>query len=795
MKHRSIVLGLVVLVVLGFVGARAYSADLPTSFDLRNYNGHNYVTGVRDQGSYGTCWTHGAMASMESNLLMTSAWASAGESGEPNLSERHLDWWNGFNTFNNDDYPGSGLIVHEGGDYRVAAAYLARGEGAVRETDAPYTQIAVPPERYDANYHYFYPRDIDWFSAGEDLSNINTIKQRLMDEGAIGTCVFMSDLYLNYSNYTHYQPPSSTYDPNHAVTIVGWNDSKTTDAPLPGAWLIKNSWGAYWGLSGYFWISYYDKHCGKHPEMGAVSHYNVEPMRYEHVYSHDYHGWRDTKEDCSEAFNAFEAGSDELLQAVSFFAAADSVSYTAKIYDRFEGGQLLDELSTKSGIIQYTGFHTIDLDTPVALGSGDDFYVYLYLSDGGQPYDRTSDVPVLLGAHYRTIVESFARPGESYYRQGGAWLDLHDFSDPPWTGTANFCMKGLTVDRGIRVNPTDDFKSEGPTGGPFSPPSTVYSFENKNAVTMSYEITTDADWITLSGDVSGFLDVYETGQVNVEINANAATLQEGAYFATVYFTNLTDHAGDDGRQVMLTVGTPAVAYEWTLDADPGWTAEADWALGQPTGGGSNGQDPTSGYTGTNVYGYNLSGDYPKNLTEKHLTSEALDLTGLFNVHLKFWRWLGVESPDFDHASVRVSSDGVNFTTVWENPEQIVDSAWHEMDLDISSLADDQPTVHLRWTMGTTDGGWQSFGWNIDDIQITGFAPIAKCGDADGDGLVDIGDAIYVLNYLYKYGDAPACQPITLCGDVNLDDVVDVSDAIYLLNYLFKEGPAPGSPPR
>ena len=796
MKQRNIVLGLVILVLLSFAGAGVRAADLPTSFDLRNYNGHNYVTGVRDQGSYGTCWTHGVMASMESNLLMTSAWASAGESGEPNLSERHLNWWNGFNTFNNDDYPGSGLIVHEGGDYRVASAYLSRGEGAVRETDAPYTQNSTPPERFDVSYHYYYPRDIDWFSAGEDLSNINTIKQRLMDEGAIGTCLCSSDAFLNYSNYTHYQPPSNPYDPNHAVTIVGWNDSKVTDAPQPGAWLIKNSWGTYWGLSGYFWISYYDKHCGKHPEMGAVSHYNVEPMRYEHVYCHDYHGWRDTKEDCSEGFNAFEAGSDELLQSVSFFVAADNVSYTVKIYDRFEGGQLLDELSTKSGNVQYTGFHTIDLDSPVALSSGDDFYIYLYLSDGGQPYDRTSDVPVLLGAHYRTIVESFARPGESYYRQGGEWLDLHDFSDPPWTGTANFCMKGLTVDRGIRVSPTDNFKSEGPVGGPFSPASVSYSFENKNAVAMSYEITANANWITLSGDVSGSLDVYETGQVSVEINANAATLQQGAYFATLNFTNLIDHAGDDTRQVMLTVGTPTVAYQWTLDTNPGWTAQPDWAFGQPTGGGgSNGHDPTGGYTGTNVYGYNLSGDYPKSLPEKHLTSQVLDLTGLFNVHLKFWRWLGVEGPEFDHASVRISSDGINFTTVWANPTQIVDSAWHEIDMDISSVADDQETVYLRWTMGTTDGGWQSFGWNIDDIQVTGFSPIAKCGDTDGNGAVDLGDVIYLLNYLYKHGAPPACQPMNLCGDVNLDEVVDVGDAIYLLNYLFKSGPAPGNPPR
>ncbi len=450
--------------------------DPPGAYDLRNVGGENYVTSVRSQ-SGGTCWTHGALAAIEGNLLMTGIWEDQGEVGEPNLAEYHLDWWNGFNNHNNDDTDppnGGGLEVHNGGDYRVTSAYISRGEGTIfseaanDDSEKDDEWYNTPPDRQDASYDMYYVRDIEWYSAGVSLDNMDVIKNAVMNYGVVGTCLFWGGGYYNSGLDSHYQPPADGRDPNHAVAIVGWDDNKVTQAPLPGAWLTKNSWGSGWSGDGYFWISYFDKHCGQHPEMGAISFQNTEPMRYDHVYFHDYHGWRDTQSNVSKAFSAFTATEDQFLESVSFFTAVDGVDYTVRVYDTYSGGELKDELALRSGTIASTGFHTIDLTTSIQLDEGQDFYLFLELSDGGHPFDRTSEVPVLLGEEESfatasaTIVESFSSPGESYYWNGTTWLDFHDLEE-----TGNFCIKGLAIN--LPPPPTfivdDDFATSTPDYG------------------------------------------------------------------------------------------------------------------------------------------------------------------------------------------------------------------------------------------------------------------------------------------------------------------------------------------
>jgi hypothetical protein len=76
-----------------------------------------------------------------------------------------------------------------------------------------------------------------------------------------------------------------------------------------------------------------------------------------------------------------------------------------------------------------------------------------------------------------------------------------------------------------------------------------------------------------------------------------------------------------------------------------------------------------------------------------------------------------------------------------------------------------------------------------DTLYTGSVTLLQglCGDANVDGIVDIGDIVYLISYVFYAGPPPGNPPK---ADVNNDDTIDIGDIVYLIGYVFYGGPAP-----
>jgi subtilisin family serine protease len=88
-----------------------------------------------------------------------------------------------------------------------------------------------------------------------------------------------------------------------------------------------------------------------------------------------------------------------------------------------------------------------------------------------------------------------------------------------------------------------------------------------------------------------------------------------------------------------------------------------------------------------------------------------------------------------------------------------------------------------------------YSYNFKNHYVDGYLPefrpftvqVGMRGDANNDGTVNIGDAVYLVNYIFKGGPAPDTDYL---GDANGDESVNIGDAVYLIDYIFHGGPPP-----
>jgi hypothetical protein len=193
-----------------------------------------------------------------------------------------------------------------------------------------------------------------------------------------------------------------------------------------------------------------------------------------------------------------------------------------------------------------------------------------------------------------------------------------------------------------------------------------------------------------------------------------STFNNGAYTVWMQTNQVADTSGAwvaAGQLGQFSVDIPNAVYTQYFDTNPGWTFGGQWEYGTPA---YTSAGPTAGFTGTSIVGYNLSGPYPNKLTTVYATTPTIDCTGASALTLRFYRWLGLKGGDT--AAIQVSTNGTSWVDVWVAGGTISDSSWLQVQYSLPSWVNNNPSVRLRWAMGSNNSQ-NDIGWNIDDVEV------------------------------------------------------------------------------
>jgi C1A family cysteine protease len=381
-------------------GAQAEAS--PASYDLVALG---KLSPIRDQGRYGTCWAFAALASLESGLLP----GAANDFSENNMAQRS----------------GFSLGYGDGGNSYMAAAYLLRWAGPVTEAADPYAPYASSPtpSPEDAAVGTHVHEFLELPSRSGPTDN-DDLKWAVMTYGAVYTSMYWKTSAFREASDAYFFSGSS--GPNHAVTLVGWDDaypaSRFASPPAgPGAFLVRNSWGTSFGQSGYFWVSYDDTAFATDNAVFAGAEAATAGER---IYQHDPLGWVASYRPSgaadpatawfAAAYTAAEAGT---LNAAGFYATASDAAYEVRIASSVEG--IADAPVAATGILAVPGYHTVTLDAPVAVAAGRRLVIAVRVTVPGYSF------PIAVERPWSGYANATAAAGQSYVSGDGVtWTDM-----------------------------------------------------------------------------------------------------------------------------------------------------------------------------------------------------------------------------------------------------------------------------------------------------------------------------------------------------------------------------------
>ena len=517
---------------------------LPEKVDLRNYNGQNRVTSVKSQGTTGTCWSFGANAASETSIANSTNCAYL-----PDLSAFQVAYF-GYNALSTNQaklqgtektQAGEGInwtsdsyrslfALNLGGSIYQTPSEFFQGVGPSKETDIEFPQTALKNGILESTTQltederrtsltrlkkWNYLGSVINTKDGVDESGVKngtiefdstneTVLTRIKTELNNGNAVDVVywggpsdaqkeptlDTYFNKETSAQYA--ASYYRANHAVCIVGYDDtyskSNFKEGVQPeqdGAFIVKNSWGTSspYTNEGYFYISYYDR------TMASAATFEFETEYYdgenldskkEIVDQYDYlsaewiqpNGIQDAR--ARWYANVYTASEDQMLHSIGTYYCSEGNELKYMVFKLEDGASLPigDDLNNPlvqgSYTDEYEGFTTIKLETPVELQEGERYAVCFSQRDKDRLFcapqamsvtqvDASKKIEGATGALYET--NAVINEGESFYLSyaTGEWCDLADedlegMSAKTGYQYDNYCVKAYASSMEVTVN-------------------------------------------------------------------------------------------------------------------------------------------------------------------------------------------------------------------------------------------------------------------------------------------------------------------------------------------------------
>ena len=422
-----------------------------------------YVTSVKNQMSTGSCWAHAGMS-----ILETAAIKEGKATTNLDLSEMHLVYSTNAQAFSdktikNRFYLGGPLSSkNNGGNIIMTASYMFSGLGAVENklfplksyssykdgevvpvdssgkekqiTTQEFATIDSTPQFYVNDFYRAYGNSKSCYSS------VNDMKKMILNYGSVQATINWDNSYVHNSYYFINNSATTT---NHAITLVGWDDTieaskfGLSDESKKGAWIMKNSWGTSRGNKGYYYVSYYDYTiCTNVATFSGIDNNN-----YDYVYDSTgmYYAsalYGLTNSSVYQASVFTKEGTSEYLEKVSF-AVNPGYSYIVYYAPYADGTWKTNQSSwvnlgsIKSSDVNYYGIKSLSTKSSnikiadkyviVVKGTKPDTSPYNYASITYKDKVYTKNT---ISTTKMELIQD-----ENYYStNGSSWTDLYDYS-------------------------------------------------------------------------------------------------------------------------------------------------------------------------------------------------------------------------------------------------------------------------------------------------------------------------------------------------------------------------------